>query len=314
MNHELLTVLRGATVHYQPIVDLNTGAIAGFEALMRTVDLNGKVDSIGPVIEQIESDPVLLDRLMRRLFGRISHDAVPLFERYPRFYVSINVPPAMLSAQTAFGEPTIRGMLAELDLIHYQDRLVCEITERQALSAQGRAALELARQNGIRLALDDFGTGHSGIAQLLGLTVDVVKMDRSAVVLLTKDVTAERLVRGIIAATSLIRARVVAEGVESAAQAFFCRPPASTMDRAGYGVRRCQRPNCRRYSRPVFRIGGALWLNGSTTLVIPAQAEIQNSTSLLDSRSRGNDEPFLRSAKAPPSDSRAQCSRRPARR
>jgi EAL domain-containing protein (putative c-di-GMP-specific phosphodiesterase class I) len=188
---------------------------------MRTVDLNGKVDSIGPVIEQIESDPVLLDRLMRRLLGRISHDAVPLFERYPRFYVSINVPPAMLSAQTAFGEPTIRGMLAELDLIRYQDRLVCEITERQALSAQGRAALELARQNGIRLALDDFGTGHSGIAQLLGLTVDVVKMDRSAVVLLTKDVTAERLVRGIIAATSLIRARVVAEGVESAAQAFF---------------------------------------------------------------------------------------------
>jgi len=221
MNHELLTVLRGATVHYQPIVDLNTGAIAGFEALMRTVDLDGNVASIGPFIEQIESDSALLDRLMRRLLCMIRHDAAPLFERYPGFYISVNVPPAMLSAQTAFGESKIRGMLVEFDLIRYQDRLVCEITERQALSAQGRAALELARQNGIRLALDDFGTGHSGIAQLLGLTVDVVKMDRSAVVLLTKDVTAERLVRGIIAATSLIRARVVAEGVESAAQAFF---------------------------------------------------------------------------------------------
>ena len=314
MNHELLTVLRGATVHYQPIVDLNTGAIAGFEALMRTVDLNGKVDSIGPVIEQIESDPVLLDRLMRRLFGRISHDAVPLFERYPRFYVSINVPPAMLSAQTAFGEPTIRGMLAELDLIHYQDRLVCEITERQALSAQGRAALELARQNGIRLALDDFGTGHSGIAQLLGLTVDVVKMDRSAVVLLTKDVTAERLVRGIIAATSLIRARVVAEGVESAAQAFFLQAAGVDYGQGWFWSPALPAAELPKVLEPVFRIGGALWLNGSTTLVIPAQAEIQNSTSLLDSRSRGNDEPFLRSAKAPPSDSRAQCSRRPARR
>jgi len=124
----------------------------------------------------------------------------------------------------------------------------------------------------------------------------------------------EALMRTIIAATSSIRARVVAESVESAAQAFFCKPPASTMDRAGSGVRRCQRPNCRRYSRPVFRIGGALWLNGSTTLVIPAQAEIQNSTSLLDSRSRGNDEPFLRTAKAPPSDSRARRSRHPAHR
>ena len=221
MNQDLLMLLERMTVHYQPIVDLDTGAIAGFEALLRTVDADGKAGSIGPVIEQIESDPVLLDRLTRRLLGMIRRDTVPLFGRYPGFYVSVNVPPAILGARTALGEPTMYGMLAELDLIPYQDRLVCEITERQALSAQGRAALGLARQNRIRLALDDFGTGHSGIAQMLGLTIDVLKLDRSQVVLLTTDVTAERLVRGIIAAASLIRARVVAEGVESAAQAFF---------------------------------------------------------------------------------------------
>lgn len=221
MNHDLLTVLVRTTVHYQPIVDLNTGAIAGFEALLRIMGTDGKASSIGPVIEQIESDPVLLDSLMRRLLGMIRRDMVPMFDRYPAFYVSVNVPPAILGAQSTLGEPTIRGMLAEFDLMPYQDRLVCEITERQALSAQGRAALELARQNGIRLAMDDFGTGHSGIAQLLGLTIDVVKMDRSQVVLLTNDVSAERLVRGMIAAASLIRTRIVAEGVESAAQAFF---------------------------------------------------------------------------------------------
>jgi EAL domain-containing protein (putative c-di-GMP-specific phosphodiesterase class I) len=221
MNHDLLMVLERATVHYQPIVELDTGAIAGFEALTRIVDADGETGSIGPVIEQIESDPVLLDRLMRRLLGMISRDAVPLFERYPGFYVSVNVPPAILGARTALGEPTIRGMLAELGLMPYQDRLVCEITERQALTAQGRAALELGRQNRIRLAVDDVGTGHSGIAQMLGLTIDVLKMDRSQVELLTKDVTAERLVRGIIVLASMIRSRVVAEGVESAAQAFF---------------------------------------------------------------------------------------------
>jgi EAL domain-containing protein (putative c-di-GMP-specific phosphodiesterase class I) len=49
----------------------------------------------------------------------------------------------------------------------------------------------------------------------------VLKLDRSQVVLLTEDALVERLVRGIIALASLIRARVVAEGVESAAQAFF---------------------------------------------------------------------------------------------
>jgi EAL domain-containing protein (putative c-di-GMP-specific phosphodiesterase class I) len=112
-------------------------------------------------------------------------------------------------------------MLAELELEPYLDRLVCEITERQALSTQGRAALEIGRQNHIRLAVDDVGTGHSGIAQILGLTIDVLKLDRSQVVLLTRDVSAERLVRGIIVLASMIRARVVAEGVETAAQAFF---------------------------------------------------------------------------------------------
>ena len=81
MNRNLLVVLERATVHYQPIVDLNTGAIAGFEALMRTVDLDGNVASIGPFIEQIESDSALLDRLMRRLLCMIRHDAAPLFER-----------------------------------------------------------------------------------------------------------------------------------------------------------------------------------------------------------------------------------------
>ncbi|MEF8767778.1 MAG: EAL domain-containing protein [Candidatus Accumulibacter phosphatis] len=188
-------VLERATVHYQPIIDLDTGAIAGFEALLRTVDGDGNAGSIDPVIEQIESDPVVLDRLMRRLLGMISRDAVPLCERYPAFYVGVNVPPAILGARTALGEPAMRVMLAEFALEPYLGRLVCEITERQALSAQGRAALELARQVGIRLAVDDVGTGHSGIAQMLGLTIDVLKLDRSQVVLLTKDVTAERLVR-----------------------------------------------------------------------------------------------------------------------
>ena len=185
-------VLESATVHYQPIVDLNTGAIAGFEALLRIVDAEGKAGSIGPVIEQIESDPELLDRLMRRLLGMIRRDTAPLFDRHPVFYVSVNVPPALLGARTALGEPALRGMLAELDMEPYLDRLVCEITERQALSAQGRTALELGRQNRIRLAVDDFGTGHSGIAQMLGLTIDVLKLDRSQIMLLTRDVTAER--------------------------------------------------------------------------------------------------------------------------
>ena len=159
--------------------------------------------------------PVLLERLGWRLLEAIKRDIAPLLARYADFWVSVNVPPAIL------GSEKILDMMRTLDMFNDVERIVCEITERQALSPEGRAALELARNKRIRLAVDDFGTGQSGLSQLLGLNIDVLKIDRSQVLPLLKDQTADRLVRGVIALAALIRARVVAEGVETAAQAFF---------------------------------------------------------------------------------------------
>ncbi len=217
IDQKLGDLLDRVTAYYQPIVDLNTGSVAGFEALARVVDADGTAHSMGPVIEQIESDPILLERLMQKLLAAIHREAVPLLVRYPAFYVSVNVPPALL------GNGKMAAKLKEIDLLPYFDRFVCEVTERQALTEEGRAALEIARKNRIRVAVDDFGTGHSGLAQLLGLTVFALKMDRSEVLMLTKNEAADRLVRGIVAFAGMIRARVVAEGVETAAQAFFLR-------------------------------------------------------------------------------------------
>jgi EAL domain-containing protein (putative c-di-GMP-specific phosphodiesterase class I) len=201
--------------HYQPIVEIGTGKVAGFEMLARIPDDAGPARSIGPLIEAIESDPEHLERLMRRLLTAIRRDVQPLFARYPGFYVSVNVPPAMI------GDGKILEMLQEIGLVPCLERLVCEVTERQALSATGRAALEAARNARVRIAMDDFGTGNSGLAQLLGLTFDVLKIDRSQIQNLLKDPTCDRLVRGIVALASVLRARTVAEGVETAAQAFF---------------------------------------------------------------------------------------------
>jgi EAL domain-containing protein (putative c-di-GMP-specific phosphodiesterase class I) len=69
--------------------------------------------------------------------------------------------------------------------------------------------------------VDDFGSGDSGLGQLLGQTFDVLKIDRSQIEHLMKDPTANRLLRGIVALANVLRARTVAEGVETAAQAFF---------------------------------------------------------------------------------------------
>jgi len=100
-------------------------------------------------------------------------------------------------------------------------QLVCEITERQALTERGREALFSARPLGLRIALDDFGTGSSGLKQLIGLPVDILKLDKSEVDPLLRDPSAERLLRGVVALAAALRVRIVAEGVESREQAFF---------------------------------------------------------------------------------------------
>jgi len=256
MEENLALALERVTAHYQPIVDLDSGSIAGFETLARIVGPDGTVQSIGPIIEQIESDPALLERLMWQLFRAIRRDIVPLFGRYPGFYVSVNVPPVIL------GTGKIRSMMGELDVFAHLDRIVCEITERQALSAEGRAALELARQYRIRLAVDDFGTGQSGIAQLLGLTIDILKIDRSQVVPLMKDATADRLVRGVIALAGLIRARVVAEGVETAAQAFFLHAAGVDYGQGWFWSRALPAEELPKVIENGFRIGAAISLPG----------------------------------------------------
>jgi EAL domain-containing protein (putative c-di-GMP-specific phosphodiesterase class I) len=212
---DLAKALERVIAHYQPIVALGTGAVAGFEMLARIEDDAGPARSIGPIIEEVESNPEHVEKLMWRLLQAIQRDVQPLFARFPDFYVSVNVPPAMI------GDGRILAMVKDLGLTPCVNRLVCEVTERQALSAAGRAALDGARRSNVRIAMDDFGTGNSGLAQLLGMTIDVLKLDRSQVEHLLKDPKADRLVRGIVALANVLRARTVAEGVETAAQAFF---------------------------------------------------------------------------------------------
>ena len=203
--------------HYQPIVDLNTGAVAGFEALARIVLSDGSIATPGAAIEQIEGQPDTLKALIRTILVSIQRDMVPLFERHHHFYVSVNIPPVIL------GSGQIPPILEELKLVPYLSRIVCEVTERQALTSVGRAALERARQAGMSIAIDDFGTGHSGLMQIVGLNFDILKIDHSLIDTILTDQTAARMLRGIVALAAALRLRTVAEGVETWEEAFFLR-------------------------------------------------------------------------------------------
>ena len=205
------------TAYYQPIVDLNTGAVAGFEALARVVQADGSIATAGAVIDEIEGQSEALKALIRAILLSIQRDMVPLFERHQHFYVSVNIPPVIL------GSGQVLAILEELELTPYLSRIACEVTERQALTAVGRAALEQARQAGISIAIDDFGTGHSGLMQIVGLSFDILKIDHSLIETILTDQTAARMLRGIVALAAALRLRTVAEGVETWEEAFFLR-------------------------------------------------------------------------------------------
>ena len=132
------------TAHYQPIVDLNTGAVAGFEALARVIQPDGSIVTAGAVIEEIEGQSDALKALIRTILVSIQRDMVPLFERHQHFYVSVNIPPVIL------GSGEVLTIVEELKLTPYLRRIACEVTERQALTSVGRAALDRARQAGIQ--------------------------------------------------------------------------------------------------------------------------------------------------------------------
>jgi len=209
--------LQRLTAWYQPVVDLNTGRVCGFEVLSRLVSADGSVASAGRLMEELEREPEAQYVLIRRLLTGVRDDIVPLFERRPEFYVSLNIPPSVL------GTGRIGEIIRELGLERWLTRLVVEVTERQALSDMGRAGIDVARSLGIAVALDDFGTGHSGLSQFVGLDLDMLKIDRSLLVSILENRAAARMLRGIVGLAAALRLRTVAEGVESWEQAFFLR-------------------------------------------------------------------------------------------
>jgi len=103
---------------YQPIVDLNTGEVRGFEALMRIVEPDGREHSAGPLIETLEQDLDALTAVIERLLACLREDVVPEFERHGDFYVSINIPPSIV------GTGRLRSIAETLDLAHWGRRIV----------------------------------------------------------------------------------------------------------------------------------------------------------------------------------------------
>jgi diguanylate cyclase (GGDEF)-like protein len=211
-------------VHFQPIVDLATDELDGFEALMRwnhpTLGAVSPVDFI-PVAEEtgliVESGAWLLRESAEQLASWTA-------ERGPgarRLHVSVNVSVRQLR-DGALVE-TVRGVLADTGL--GPDQLWLEITESGVMTDIETALVTLGelRGLGVVLCIDDFGTGYSSLSYLHRLPVGIVKIDRSFVSRVGAEGADEPIVRAVLAMTGAMNLRVVAEGIETEQQRDWLR-------------------------------------------------------------------------------------------
>lgn len=202
-------------LHYQPMVNLESGAVVGAEALVRLHDGDGQLVQPDAFIPVAERTGLIVP--MERWVLAEALDVLAGWQRQGQpWHLAINVSPQHLE----------RGHLAE-ELLAEQARtgvdlagLTVEITETVLLQAHARAHHNLTalRAAGVSIALDDFGTGYSSLAWLSQLPIDQVKIDQSYIRQMDQDPRCATLVRGFVRVFQELGLRVVAEGIETVAQ------------------------------------------------------------------------------------------------
>ena len=205
-------------LYYQPIVHLDTGAIAGFEALVRW---QHPLRGLLPPLEFIPSaeETGLIVPLGRYVLQEACLEAARWGDIHPsgeRLRISVNVSAKQL-AQPGWSDE-VAQILAESGLAPRQ--LVLEITESVLMDDTDTTAvrLEELRRLGVRIAIDDFGTGYSSLGYLRRLPVDILKIDKSFIDGVAEGPHESALARAVVKLASTLRLEAVAEGINSRKQ------------------------------------------------------------------------------------------------
>jgi len=206
-------------LHYQPRLTLATREIVAVEAFLRWPH---KIRGLVPTAEFLPIAEIsgLSVQLGRWVLRRACRDLATLAERgYPQLRVSVNVARQYLSAESLAGD--VNGAATEAGIL--PSHLDLEITE-QMLSTGGRsglAALHQLRGQGVRVLIDDFGTGYVSLGRLRNSPLDGIMIDRSFVEEVGHDHEARAVCRAAIALGLAFGLGIVAEGIETEAQAQF---------------------------------------------------------------------------------------------
>jgi EAL domain-containing protein (putative c-di-GMP-specific phosphodiesterase class I)/GGDEF domain-containing protein len=205
-------------LHYQPRLLLATREIVAVEAFLRWPH---KIRGMVPTSEFLPIAELsgLSVQLGRWVLRRACRDLATLGERgYPALRVSVNVGRQYLSAESLAEDVANSAKEAGIEPSH----LDLEITEQMLSTGRsGLAALHQLRGQGVRVLVDDFGTGYVSLGKLRNSPLDGIMIDRSFVEEVGHDHEARAVCRAAIALGLAFGLRVVAEGIETEAQAQF---------------------------------------------------------------------------------------------
>lgn len=204
---------------FQPIVEAASGAVFGYETLMRGQDKLGFKSPLDLLDRAHEAGELLALEHMINSRALAAFVALPDFASRTLF---INLDSRLVAEAAG----VVERLSSHLQRAGIPASSICfEISERfdNGDVPEFGAFLGRLRQEGFKLAIDDFGTGHSGMKALCDHAVDYLKIDRHFVSGIDTDARKRHLVKNMVNAAHVLGIRVIAEGVETEAEFIACR-------------------------------------------------------------------------------------------
>ena len=202
-------------LYYQPLIDLKSGKVSGFEALARWHhEDRGEISPTEFIPVAEESGLILtlgrwaMDKAAHTLAEWDKANGTPI-----PAYVAVNLS-AIQVARDNIAE-VVASALRSTGLTG--DRLTLELTESSIVQDPGRAlrVFEALKALDATVAMDDFGTGYSSLAYLQRLPIDVLKIDRSFVTGMMRDPDSVAIVRAVLSLADALGMSTTAEGIET---------------------------------------------------------------------------------------------------
>jgi sensor c-di-GMP phosphodiesterase-like protein len=202
---------------YQPLVELRGGRCVGAEALIRWRRPSGEMvrpDLFIPVAEEAG----LIHDVTKRVMDIVARDAAELLKQRPGLHIGINL--SHIDLQRDDTPHLVRDLILRMGVQPHN--ILVEATERGFMEAdKARKIMGDIRALKVKIAIDDFGTGYSSLSYLEKFPLDYLKIDKSFVDTMGGETATSQVALHIIEMAKSLKLEMIAEGVETAAQAKF---------------------------------------------------------------------------------------------